>query len=762
MSFTTKVTTNSSEKTWGEKSPSIQRKSIPKCATLLALVVFVLIDLVCLYGARLYNERKYKNCEALINAYQNAKHKPDIVILGSSLMRLPFYLCDIEHSYYAPEPEDYCWNHILQNILNNEGRNRDVVFDFAIDGSMVSDVFLIRKKFLSGANAPRWIVYGIAPRDLLDNLLSKETRTPLFDRLFDLKDIWLSKSVFNMSLQEKLDLTLEKLCIIYGIRSNIQQSTINLFHDISENGFSRGQNKKITDTSTMQEEASNKNLRVYEKRYKTFQFEKFDRQKLFLKALCEGSTKNGTRVLLVNMPLTQDIVKLIPAEASSAYNSTLTETAKLPDVFLLDLQNSKKFSRDCFGDLVHLNGKGGHFLSILISRVLLTADHKQSGAFVQKDCSKQIINTPGYKNTNILDGLTSWWLAKAYFAEPKPPDIVIWGGSQLGALLGADAYVYDRLVDFAGDYRSHTTEHDLKVLLHKQWHVFIGALPGSLISDQLIASRALFPTSYKPKLVVVTLSPKDFIDKSICSATTTEPFTFFSKYADFGNDSSLFHDNAALRPSIRGGINATSWRKILQTTSLENYDRLASSVEYCPRVSPLTSTTPYERICPGELVIHSGDGYSFYDNTQEYKKRYRNPFSPQLNMQLHCLDSLFKYLRQRHIATIAIELPLTTGNHLLLPENFWKFYRKKVTEICQKNGADYWDTESIWGCSKSEFCDSAHLNLVGGLRQTRSIVLAAAYKLHLPMYAYNGNAGQLVPGKEKIYFHKSWTGVLNN
>ena len=754
MSLITQVIANPSEKNGHEKRDlPFQRKAASKCATVCALAVFVLIDLCCLYGARLYDERKYKNCENLIKSFESAKQRPSIVMLGSSLMRLPFYLCDIEHSYYAPEPEDYCWNHVLQNILNNKGRNQDVVFDFAIDGSMVSDVFLIRKKFLSGASAPRWIVYGIAPRDLLDNLLSKETRTPLFDRLFDLKDIWLSKSLFNMSLQEKLDLTLEKLCTIYGIRGNIQQSAINLFHDISENGFSRRQNKKITDTSTMQKEASNKNLRVYERRYRTFQYEKFDKQKLFLKALCEESTKNGTKVLLINMPLTQDIVKLIPAEASSAYSSTLSQTAKLPGVFLLDLQNSKEFSRDCFGDLVHLNGKGGHFLSILISRVLLTADHKQSGTFVQKDCSKQIINTPGYKNTNILDGLTSWWLAKAYFAESKPPDIVIWGGSELGALLGADAYVYDRRVDFAGDYRSHTIEHDLKVLLHKQWHAFIGALPGSLISDQLVASRALFSTNYKPKLAVVTLSPKDFIDKSINSPTATEPFTFFSKYADLGNDSRLSYDNGTLRTPTREGIDVTSWRKILQTTSFENYNYLADSVDYCPRISPLTSTRPYERICPGELVISSGDGYSFYDNTQEYKKRYRNPFSPQLNMQLHCLDALFKYLRQRNIATIAFEMPLTTANRILLPESFWKFYHKKIIEICQKNGVDYWDTRSIWDdLPKTDFCDSINLGLCGGLKMTRPIVLGASYKFHLPMYTYNGNFGPASSWERKNIF----------
>ncbi len=73
--------------------------------------------------------------------------------------------------------------------------------------------------------------------------------------------------------------------------------------------------------------------------------------------------------------------------------------------------------------------------------------------------------------------VASYWLKKAYFAEPKPPDVVVLGGSQLIPIQGADSYSYDRLVDPTGDHRSHVMERDLKKLCGKPLSVLIGSIP---------------------------------------------------------------------------------------------------------------------------------------------------------------------------------------------------------------------------------------------------------------------------------------------
>ena len=265
------------------------------------------------------------------------------------------------------------------------------------------------------------------------------------------------------------------------------------------------------------------------------------------------------------------------------------------------------------------------------------------------------------RESKAIDGLASWWLAKAYFAESKPPDIVVLGSSQLWPVLGADAYVFDRVVDITGDHRSRVLEHDIRALLNKNWRVFIGALPGAMISDQLVTSRALFSKKYKPKLVAITFSPRDFIDNYFPSATSTEAFVFFSRYTD---PNSLRNDLDKIRTEKYG---------VKQTHNGAFKNR-----------SSFTLSEPFEHIYPGEIISCSGDDYAFKNNIEEYKQRYKNPMSSQLTTQIDAFDSLLKYLAEQHIQAVAFNSPISAANRKLLPNDFWKYYNDRISESCKK------------------------------------------------------------------------------
>ena len=234
----------------------------------------------------------------------------------------------------------------------------------------------------------------------------------------------------------------------------------------------------------------------------------------------------------------------------------------------------------------------------------------------------------------------------------KPPEVVVLGDSQLGPVAGADAYVYNRTVDVTGDHRSNTVEHDLKLILHKDWHVLIGALPDGMMSDALIASRALFTDHYKPKLVALALSPKEFVDSRYRSIESTESFFTFS------------------------GVK--SLPASLEEIRFKSCDHRSIGDNSYGNFCPLHFSNPFERVLPGEIAISSGDGYVVTDDTKKYRKIYGNPMSAQLKEQLNYLDALCKYLWERNIQTIAIELPLSAANHSLLPENLGTFIKREV------------------------------------------------------------------------------------
>ena len=277
------------------------------------------------------------------------------------------------------------------------------------------------------------------------------------------------------------------------------------------------------------------------------------------------------------------------------------------------------------------------------------------------------------KQLDVMGKTTSWWLAKAYFTEPKPPEVIVLGTSQAGCILNADAYVYDRRVDVTGDHRCYTVEHDLKKLTHKDWRVQVLAFPGAMISDQLIICRSLFSAKYHPKMVILTLAPRDFIDNNYLGPTSSEAFSFFSKSITVDSEIRpifvpqfrTFHDFISVIP-VR-----TVTRNLLD---IEDYNLSRSNERTTPL--PLQALIlPFERARPRQTVVGSGDLYYFMDNLRDYKKRYKNPFPEYLNTQLHCLDILFRDLAQQGISIAVVEMPLALANHLLPKVS--GFYRQK-------------------------------------------------------------------------------------
>jgi len=694
---------------------------------LWALVIFILVNIVLSFADYTHEQHTgaYISCDCLTSTYKTAKPTPDIVLFGSSVMRKPFFLADCQHTNYITDYDHYCWSQTLQNILRHNGLEGSKVFNFAIDGEMVSDAFLINSKLLQGPKTPKWIVYGITPRDLIDNLFSNETRTPIFDRLFTIKDVWSSQSPLAIGISEKLNLLMEKSCFLYDKRKQIQNMFVSIYTDIKEQGFPKTISKLIKPQSNGEpykpltdQEAWEKSIEEYHKRYSTFNKMQFDKQSVLLTKFCEESRRKGINILLVNMPLTKENIDLLPKGVYRAYSDAIVKAGQLPGVNLLDLQNLNEFPKAAYCDTAHLNQQGAHRLEMIISDNLVSLDKQLTNSpkmelindqYMTKTVANKQLNSN--RKIGIVDGLASWWLTKAYYADSKAPEVVILGDSRFGALYGADAYVYNKTIDITGDHRCHVLERDVHGLLEKDWRVFVGALPRVSILDLLTMSQSLFSSEYKPKIVVLGFSPEDFVEQSDHSTQRSEASAFFSEYG--GHDSALAANNALTKMQTR------------------EYSFKRDAADYIKGSSPLLLGKPFERLCPGEISINSGDGYAFYDDTDEYRKIYTKPFTGQLKSHLQKFDLLLSYLARQNIKVVAFDLPLYSRHKQLLTNNLCRAYVQGVMEVCRKNNADYIDLVNDWQAfNDKDFIDSTHLNLPGGLKLTRPIAFFVANKFH--------------------------------
>jgi len=334
-----------------------------------------------------------------------------------------------------------------------------------------------------------------------------------------------------------------------------------------------------------------------------------------------------------------------------------------------------------------------------------------------------------------LEGQTaSYWLSKAYLTARRQPDIVILGNDQLFALQGADALVYHKLVDLTGDHRSCILESNLQALLNKHWQVLVGALPKAMVSDQLVVSHALFSNQHKPKLVAIALSPGNFIDTDCPSIIASEPFTFFSKNTDFGSDLDLFSSDQKWHSGWRLCLISFS-NMLKQIFDLQSPNYNPSNHCDFKNFSPLAWGDSFQHVCPGSFVINAKDGCVFNDNLQEYQRRYKHPFSPQLKLQLRCLNALLSYLAQQQIKVVVFDLPLTTSNRKLLPDSFWQFYNQQISQMCKENDADWININDLQTFTDKDFMDSVHLNLPGGQRLTTTLALYIANKFNRKIFA---------------------------
>lgn len=355
------------------------------CRFSLALALFVFINVALATNMRQlpFIDRAVREkgivhqaADSAVEEYQNLPSPPSTVLMGSSIMMSPLWSCDI---LAFPKTQDIYHHHVsycVNSILSQHGNNR-TSFSFALPGAMVSDIYLITKKLFTGAKCPSFIVYGISPRDFMDNLLTGETRTPIFKRLSDLRDVIEDGDFYLGSWTEQADFVMNNAIFLYGKRCRyqdklngfIKQLIARLNHgQLSESspevGFAFVQ--PIENSRLMWQ----RSIEEYRNRYSRFDSKQFDKQCVFLERMLLTAKQRGIKVLLINMPVSRQHLKLMPTGLYDRYVSFASTLATRYSATFLNLQDCTRYGDRCFYDTIHLNSIGGKkFLSDLAGHI---------------------------------------------------------------------------------------------------------------------------------------------------------------------------------------------------------------------------------------------------------------------------------------------------------------------------------------------------------------------------------------------------------
>ncbi|MBU6452326.1 MAG: hypothetical protein KGS72_11140 [Cyanobacteria bacterium REEB67] len=354
---------------------------------------------------------------------------------------------------------------------------------------------------------------------------------------------------------------------------------------------------------------------------------------------------------------------------------------------------------------------------------------------------------------------SSWWLARSYMTAPHQPEVVICGSSQIGGLQAADARVLNKPIDFVENHHCDVLERDLRGKLGINPYVFISALPGAMISDHFAIAKSLFAAKGKPALLVLTVSPRDFIDNTLPGAGATEPYKFFSAHSDLTSFTDIAYNDGWSRMS-HFVSSELPLRRL--TTEIENAQHHWTEVN---SDSPADTTCGVEQkaaaaadlsqqvkfvmggyqgnIRPGDAVLYPSHLKIFVNNVGDYKKRYRNTHPANYEAQMQYFKNYLSYLSDQGVRVLVVGMPLTELNRDILPADFWQEFRGRLLLTCGSTGAEWLDLSDSKAFTVDDFVDTVHLNADGGVKLADKIAnrigssreLSAALYSRLPAVA---------------------------
>lgn len=299
----------------------------------------------------------------------------------------------------------------------------------------------------------------------------------------------------------------------------------------------------------------------------------------------------------------------------------------------------------------------------------------------------------------------SWWLSKLYLEQAQAPDVVVFGSSLLGsAHTSVDAQYLFQLIDVLTHRRMAFLEDQVSKRIGQKVSIFSLGSPGEMISDSYVLSKGLFTAGHKPKMVIATIAPRDFVDSTLAFPAVTDHYKFFSNYLDLSNVSKYAYPDFFAR--LGAETDRLPLKRVSKLLFNQNSESAKGDWNQCESC----------RIEPGKAVVPAQAVPRQVDNSKEYEERFRDISGPNYASEMHFFRRWLSELRGQGIAVMIVCMPTTQGNRQLLPPSFWQRFRSDVSSACKESNADLMDLSDSGLFVQSDYLDTVHLNAYGGVR----------------------------------------------
>jgi hypothetical protein len=375
--------------------PPQRRVGVWKQLSRSFVVLSILMLVACDLAARaFFHPDRYSSINRswtwwTVKGFRQNQAPVDVAVFGSSLMLAALNGSDALFTNTTFDAIDHhqaeYFNHLLRAKLGRPIRS----FSFAIGGQMASDVFAMATTLFQSHNQPSVILWGIAPRDFLDATFKHPNYTETVryinkianvNVLGERKSFWetvedfLGQVIYLYGKRHDVVIVQQQLCQAFLKRlallpksdriqapfELIKIAMVTLPEDVVPGEF-------VVKPHEPNREIYTDNSKEYIQRYNPFAPKTLKQQLAYLEKFLNFARSRGIKVCLVNMPLTEDNMNLLPKGAYSAYLCGVERTAAKYGATVLDVNKKGVFNKSEFFDPVHVTALGGMKLFRLIA-----------------------------------------------------------------------------------------------------------------------------------------------------------------------------------------------------------------------------------------------------------------------------------------------------------------------------------------------------------------------------------------------------------
>jgi hypothetical protein len=345
-----------------------------------------------------------------------------------------------------------------------------------------------------------------------------------------------------------------------------------------------------------------------------------------------------------------------------------------------------------------------------------------------------------------------WWATHEYLGQRQTPSVVLLGSSlMMHPISRLDADTLNTDLDYVHHHYSKYIGDAIDTRLGtRQTNCFNFALPGGMVSDDYMITRALFHGEKKPRIIVLGLSLRDFIDNGVHCAASTPAFKYLQRYTQTDDLVDISMPQIWQQLDYWQGKCFYLWGKKLDlqvVLSQATKSYLAPLAGRYLAASKLNDLDPARNLPSnlrseveeGMFIVKTHQAYSFEDNSQEYIKRYRNGNSSLFAIQTKFLDKLMMLAQSENIKVVIVNMPLTPTNMSLMPPGYYQKYLATLNTEAGRYGAPLIDLNGNKTFVMPDFYDTSHMNSQGGKKLADAIISTLSGNQTLAQALINGH-----------------------